>query len=375
MQIFEIELTTMGNVHIGNGVKISKYEYVYDNVSRQYKIVDIRNLFKYAIEHNKANEYFEFISKATKNTRNKDWNLYQFLEKNFSNAKFIVDSFCLYKIDCCDSGRFEDIDCFIKDKMTNKPYIPGSSIKGIIANALYFDLAKRLEQTGDVFDDKSQVGDIIENVLKCVLRGIFVSDSELIDIDKLSVDKVYYFNASKNKFTELPQKYEVLKKGTKAKCTITIDTRKMIYEKGQEGQNDNAKKVIEFTNNVIDFIVKNISINYLSNILKSYYNLYYKYYLSKFSCKDKFAIENVEDDAVKIYVGAKTGFPNKTIYYQIYKEQAYERVFKILKERFSKTTPIKPSASVFPVCLKTAKIGGQYCEMGAVKLKFKEVQM
>ncbi|MBQ8749180.1 MAG: type III-A CRISPR-associated RAMP protein Csm5 [Clostridia bacterium] len=366
MQVYEIELEVLSNIHIGNGTKIAKYEYVYDDKQKLYKILDTKKLFDYLVDINKAEDYISFVGGLANNRSNADSNLLFFFTKNVKNYKYILDDYMIYQADnYSNDERLEDIECFIKDKLTNKPYIPGSSLKGALRNAILYsllELAKKLNELKNVDYLKNE---IIARTLKQIMKGISVADSNLIDNASLCVSKIQYLKLNKDQIKSLNQKYEMLKAGTKTKFVMTIDEDKMVDD---EGQNDELFNVF----------LKNFNINFLAKILNNYNLLYEKYYASKFNdgkINNYVNLTKAKDGCSKIYLGAKTGFPNKTIYYQYYKDKAGREVSRIIQENFrnSKTTLNNIDKGISPICLKTVTSNYGLNDMGAVQLSFKEI--
>ena len=385
MQKFKIELKTLGNIHIGNGQEISKFEYVYDNDKKEYKIIDTKKLFAYAVQNNKIESYLNFVSQMK--TNNSDWNLSNFIMNNFRNGKLLIDEFTIYKLkNTSGDSKIEDIKCFVKDKLTNKPYIPGSTLKGIISNVifnclteLYFSI-KNIEEknTNKLFclttNEKKRLKIIekdskkaIDNVLKKVMACINISDSELIDTTNLCVSKIQYLNGVKNTYKSLNQKYEMIQKNTTIEVIIKYDNEKLSLIPSQNEHNQPLTDEEKLYNK----FVKSFNLNMLTTLIELYYKPYKKYYLSKFYQENLEILEKEKNSAI-IYIGAKTGFPTKTIYYQIDKEQAYKKTYTILVDSFSKVKK-DDIKKISPICLKTTLIDGKLYETGAVQISFKVI--
>ena len=376
MKTYEVELSVLSNVHIGCNEKISKYEYVFNPKHKEVKVIDIRKVLAYVIENNKKDEYFNFISNISEKKNNSDWGLANFLEKNFSNSEELIEKNTVYNLeDCSEDYRLDDIDCFIKDKNTNMPYIPGSSLKGVISNAVYYYLTKFLIKSFNIYDiysdeNKSNIK-TLDKVLKKIMQCFSVSDSELIGVDKLCVSKVYYFNVIRNRIKSLNQKYEMLKKGATTKHILKIDNERLYLNPFDDIREKSEKELY-------DTFIKKFTIEFLLKIIKSYNEMYQKFYLSKFleyKNENPINVEDVQPNAVRIFVGAKTGFPNKTIYCQVYEEQAGHKIFNVLKEKFARTVKYDNIRHISPACLKVVKTGAEYYEMGAVQMKIKELNL
>lgn len=335
MKNYKVELKVLSAIHIGSGsyFDISKCDYIRLPNQNKIIIIDEKKLFSILCDMCLEEQYFMFIE----NPNIKKNNLYDFLmsQRGFSNGVCmkLIEEVKKYELDFYED-KFYGIKTFVKDKMSGKVYIPGSTIKGMISTAL---LTNEILKNINTPDDLK----LAQEQTKKIMSKISISDSSLIDLDNLFVSKVIY--TSPRNCKSLNQYYEMLKPGTTTSFNLTI--------------NINDEGIIQK----------------IKNILNNYCLRYEKFYAESFS--NSIRITKPEENAVKCYIGAKTGFPTKTFYYQKYQQTAPQKVAKILDSAFKKLAGkhinIKGKS---PSCIKCVKINDEIVENGAVQLKFEQLR-
>lgn len=346
MASYKVELTVLSSVHIGAGAEtdIIKCDYIKRPNEDKITIINEKELFAY-LEGMKLGElYVDFVE-------GNRGDLYTFLTQNcrlnVSVCNNLINKVKKYEIDCY-ANNFRNIKAFIKDKITGKPYIPGSSIKGMLATAIqaYKEKNHRLE-TYTTWESYNSKPYNVKDELKEIMRTVSVSDSSLIDLDNLYVTDIRYAHPSKVIKSKIPQYYEMLYENT----TVT------------------------FNLNLQDESV--ISINEIKEMLKDYCNAYEKYYANVFSFNNPtMEIVNADKDAIKCYLGAKTGFPTKSTYYQVNPITAPEEIISILDKAFkARKGKHFNEKGKSPACLKCVEFNtNEYLENGAIQLKFRKME-
>ncbi|NLL80843.1 MAG: type III-A CRISPR-associated RAMP protein Csm5 [Tissierellia bacterium] len=129
----------------GEDSRINRSQYIYDSSNNLLKIVDERKLAKFLGKRNLLGLYYDYVTGLNDNTieeENKNENsinLGQWYNSISSTEKFNgdIDECIKYTIDVSNikKNQLNDVVCFIKN-IQGQPYIPGSSIKGSITNAL-----------------------------------------------------------------------------------------------------------------------------------------------------------------------------------------------------------------------------------------------
>lgn len=143
---YKVRLEVMGPVHIGSGVTLEKSEYIYNK--NMIYVLDPVKMFDYMRKTNLLGEYEkEIMSGAGSNmtffVRNKEIPVSEY--KNWASYS--------YRIDEEVNVKNMQINTCIKDAY-NMPYIPGSSLKGCIRNAVL--------NTTLIEKEKSRLADDIE---------------------------------------------------------------------------------------------------------------------------------------------------------------------------------------------------------------------
>lgn len=345
---YRVNLKVLSAISIGYGREYLKFEYIKDG--NKITFIDEKKLFDKLCQYKLQDEYLDFIEKSSRQERNSDSSLYKFL-KDRAYRRFDVDSLIeevkLYSIQC-NYDKLANVKCFIKDKVTNKCYIPGSTIKGMLRTAL--DQSEKLQKYSND-----------------IMREISVSDSSLISNDNLQILDTYYYNISKGieKSKPLNQYNEFLKKDTECSFDITVDKKIIVFD-----NDENKKKSCSG-----DVIINNLFL-----LIRRYFEQYKNYYLQYYEneANGKLKVLNQKESAYICFIGQKCGFPNKTIYYQKYKLDAGEKISKKLKvnSRNGKTVAdnYDKKFRLSPVCLKIVDQDNKWYPCGAVELTYKKVE-
>ncbi|MBQ9030235.1 MAG: type III-A CRISPR-associated RAMP protein Csm5 [Parasporobacterium sp.] len=287
---------------------------------------------------------------------------------NWLRAERITDSQILkwkkYELDMGDTiqekGRPLQILAFIKDPYGN-PYIPGSSLKGMLRTILlYWEISNNPQRFQGIKTDirrelngndrikrntflskeekkiEAEVFNILDRSNKKTdmvndhLSGLIVSDSLPLSVEDLALcQKVEYHVDAK--MSSLNILRECLKPGTQIRFTLSIDTTKCKYS-----ANDIVKAVALFAED------------------------YYRLFINKF----RFAEKPGKDS---VWLGGGTGFFTKTVMYSLFKENAVSAV----QNMFEKTVNQKShghrfdyKSGVSPHILKMTKYKGEFYHFG-----------
>lgn len=148
---YHVTLKTIGPVFVGSGKELSKKEYLFlddlkstNNRSRFYYgnqgqrlsklgILDINGFYEHIIRRGRGKQFEEFLLTDSRRTDFKQW-----IESNGIRESEVLP-YLRYELDCSESiiQRRADVhimEC-IKDPY-GKPYIPGSSLKGMLRTIL-----------------------------------------------------------------------------------------------------------------------------------------------------------------------------------------------------------------------------------------------
>lgn len=165
------EIKFLTPVHIGTGIVLTKKNY--DN-QKNIRVKIGEN------SPSESNEDIEF----------KEALIYEKILKEIENNKcFSEEKQEMYKIKICKGTSYEN-KINEQIKTLNEPYIPGSSIKGMIINCLKYKLNK-LKKTSSLVDD--EIKKIIKNLSKVITcNDIVISEDESLKL--FNINRIYLKN-------------------------------------------------------------------------------------------------------------------------------------------------------------------------------------
>ena len=147
-------ITVETPVHIGDGRIVNKKDYIYDGAHKQVQIIDIPKLYMQLSPT--LQEKFEYFYSGDRS------DLQGWLKSNLNwSNKSQYENFIKYSmtsgtsIAVKDRGGYKlcEISSFIKDPY-NRPYVPGSSIKGVLRSAI---LSQVLHENGEDYRDEIEI--------------------------------------------------------------------------------------------------------------------------------------------------------------------------------------------------------------------------
>lgn len=254
---YKLDLTVSGLVHIGNGSAYGKKDYF--RSGRKIAILDVRE-FAAGLSEGQMACYVSFLER--------DANLQDFLETD-ATLMALAEKSVAYKIDSPlatarrGSVQYHDVFEFVKDAYGN-PYVPGSSVKGMLRTALLSYLLLENPDDYKPFFDRDVVrnsrrgnpdrgivrkalwrerpDELDPSIVNDIMRYVSVSDSEPLSTgdlvfakkyDKFSVDddashKLNMGNISDDAYyegNELSIYRECLRPNTRFSVSLDIDDR------------------------------------------------------------------------------------------------------------------------------------------------------
>ncbi len=334
MTNYSIILEVITPVHIGNGNKITKKDYVLEgNYANIYDPIKLHSVL--------GEKYEEFLMSTN--------SLTDYIQYNrIANIKDALE----YSVFCGTTGirKSDGIVEFIKDSY-GCPYIPGSSLKGAIRTTVLSSIIKENEfkkfsrfATTPIEDnrtreiEKEAFGEIKDSVFK----HMRISDSEPLSTSDLILCKKIDVFQDGNSNNKLNLCRESLKPGTKIKFSLTID----------EVFNNQGKQEIWNKDKIM-------------NAIKTFVKQYREVYLRKFQ---SFASEKYGDNI--IYLGAGTGFLTKTINYSLYDSRSLGEIAYYLDRKFKRHNHKKDiKLGVSPRAMKCTKVKDNIVEMGICRIR------
>ena len=276
---YRLTLTAEGPVHIGTGKKFGKFDYFSHNDG--IAVLDAPK-FVGALNAEQVERYCQFLEGADSKT-----GLQSLLDDDpalrAAAAKAIA-----YEVDVrlakSRSGTYQYLDVAecIKD-VQGRPYVPGSSIKGMLRTALLASVVMSDRQAYRGFVDERAVTSADKNadsrldkrvfwrecpdcddesVVNDIMRYISVSDSEPLSVSDIVFAKKYdkfcrsdngrhkkamgkISNAAYYEGNELNIYREVLRPGTRIVASLDIDERVDAYLTGQNLDAEGLAKVLQ----------------------------------------------------------------------------------------------------------------------------------
>lgn len=368
---YELKLTALSPIHIGDGSKIGKKEYFYDRGSKQVIIPDAGKMFADIRKLGREKSFEDFM------LNDKNGELMQWFNEQRLNPRYL-NAWNKYSLDPGDAfieisrqgkkSRPRDISVFIKDPY-GMPYIPGSSLKGMIRSALiallvrrgivrYGNVLHKLESTAlynTSFKTRSKTflssetnalesavlntldrQEKASNAVNSVMSGLIVSDSKPVLATDLALCQKVDLKINGDRVV-LPILREALKPDTMLEFDITIDT-----------------KIFPYT---IDDIMEALDI-----FNDSCYEYFYKHF------------GRGSQSSGTVWLGGGVGFLSKTILYQVYGRNGLKLTDAVFKNTIGRnyhihkhSTDIKNGVS--PHVCKCTYYHGRLYDMGMGKIE------
>lgn len=368
----QAELIVLTPVHVGNGAKLNKKEYIFQRNTGRVHVMDIQKMYAGLSRKGLQRRFTEYYLQP------KSPDLDRWLRENGVGTTDYKNwiSYSMEGGGClADRGRRTEILPFQKDAY-GCPYIPGTTIKGMLRSILLsYELSKdeskgrnlredlpriarndtgnrtrflSREQKGleqEVFytlnrkDEKGKPVRASDAVNDC-LSGLIVSDSEPLKTSDLVLGQKLdqRINGEINK---LPILRECLKPGCIIRFTLTIDEALCRY-----------------------------SIADIEEAINYFGDMQYEMFISRFANTDR-------PRPGTVWIGGGTGFVSKTVVYPLV---GYKLGVMTTMEVFKKT--LSPKArnehkhdrdnreGISPHMIKCTEYDGRVYQMGMCQLKF-----
>lgn len=311
LEVYRCRLTTLGPVFIGKGSELSKKEYLFLNNKKTVGIIDIEKFYTIVARKGAAHRFEQYMM----NPRDK-MNLGQWMKaEKISWAE--VDSCLKYTIDSGDTviqrGTPIQIAECLKDPY-GFPYIPGSSIKGILRTVL---LARRIAEESERFrNDKNEIIRTIKSTHGKVRRTSFLQG------ESRAVEQTAFYQLRRNEKRKGDAVNDEVS-GLIVSDSIPLRIKDMVLCQKIEYQVDGTEKrlnllrecikpgiTLEFTI-TIEKDICSIRKEEIMQGMKIFNKMYYENFLQAFSGAKR-PVPN------QIYLGGGTGFVSKTVVYPLF---------------------------------------------------------
>lgn len=389
---YRVTITALSPIHIGMGQMIGKKEYIYLERSNKVIIPDIQKLYSAVRRKGLERQFQQYMFSFGKNNKG-DVSLGEWLKRQgYSNLDY--KDWALYQLDAGDAliknngGREKTkrIHAFIKDAY-GKPYVPGSSIKGMLRTALLAweidqvnkqhsgrydkiaqEIKNRVSSRTKGYHQKNNNGKKDKDCLKeetCQLEqqilytlqrdqedqtnavndklsGIRVSDSDALDVSKLTLcQKVDYSITKKENSVNTVR--ESLIPGTKICFDLEIDTSIDTY-----------------------------SIEDIIAAINCYQKICNEHFYAKFH---RGTTQNRQKNIV--WLGGGCGFATKTVLYALYEKEAVRVIDNIYQLTLGEIYRVHRhdkdvEQGVAPHICKCTKYHGELYDMGMARFEYEE---
>ena len=374
LERIEMTLRNLAPVFIGSGESLTKKEYIFSPQKQLIYFLDFPKFIQFMKSRGLLAKFERFLTQP----RNND--LRVFLEENGVGEKDYL-TFSSYSIEAGEAARipnFREVLTFLKGP-DGLPYIPGSSLKGVIRTALLAKLVK----TGDWERNRAEIEteannyrssrfyltresnfleqkafyklgitnprnqQVLRQPVNDLMRGIQISDSAPLGWESLTlVGK--YDRKPKGDVKALPIFRECLIPGSEANVVLTLELP-LLKKAG-------------------------IDLDYIEDALHSFANEHYANFEQYFQEQPEDAAIAAED-GVDLILGGGAGYVSKTINYNLFpnRTRSLPLVAKILSKQFPKHKHHTDVGAykVSPHTLKTTIYQGEAFQMGRCELIFK----
>lgn len=363
---YQITLETVGPVFIGSGNKLSKKSYIFSD-KNHIEMVDLEKMYQFLKNKGLESKYEQYLM-SRDTMKLGDW-----LKRNRIDIPDIRK--CIkYEIECGDVIGVESRDMEIQEHIKDPygmPYIPGSSIKGMLRtilliydilensqkyqkakNNLSYDIGKQQRRTIYLSKNMKEIETIsfnklnrdekkVGNAVNDIMAGGIVSDSASIDIKDLVLCKKIERHPDGREHS-INIMRECIKPGTQINFTLTVDES-----------------------------ICNIDEQIIYEAIKKYTECYNDCFIASFK-----GAEYLQDDYV--ILGGGSGFASKTIEYSMYgKKDGVKCIRDILlntvkREKNGNHKNYKDAAlGVSPHIIKYTSCYGKQMQMGVCKMIIK----
>lgn len=358
-KVYDIVLSTVGPVHIGNSISRSKLQYVHDYHEKTVYIPDDVAMMTWIIKKGKSDSFEQFFM-------GRNGNLFEWMKQNNllkEYKQYMAYAFSTDSLKLSRNVSLNDISETVKTA-DHQPYIPGSSLKGALRTALFAKacrpirmdhphkanfLRKPLRSRQDVTSLsregrrlEREIFQESENATRSIMKNILISDSDPVSAKNLILaQKVDSFRD--NGENSISNFREAIRPDTKIRFQMTL---KEDFEGG-------IQRIIE----AIEYFYSEINYNFLQHL------------------------DVEERQGNWLYIGGGSGYVSKTVTYPLLEDygeskdgySGLEVVSNILDINFIKHKHRDDvDKGVSPRALKTTYVNGKRYEMGLCTIEFKE---
>lgn len=366
-EYYTITLTAKSPIFVGDGSQLSKKEYIFDGKTKKVIIPKFDKLYQEIQRRGLENQFQEYMLNNRKVTLG-EW----LLHNRFSEGDYA--KWTKYELDCgdaiIDKGKTLEVRTFTKD-VYGKPYIPGSSLKGMFRTLL---LAHDIDADLNKYNRMSH--SISYNSKQRANRKYYLSD----DIRDVEVERFHLLEKDKknrSKMTNDIMSSVIVSDSVPLNITDLVLCQKIDVHTDGNSKKINLLRECLKPETEIQFELKidketGITEQLIIDAVKSFGDMYYNVYLNKFG------IDRPKNNVV--WIGGGTGFITKTIIYSMFpKEQGVKVADDILKCTLSEKIYDKHKHSmnlrkgIAPHVVKMTRYKGKLYQMGMAEVKVDKI--
>ncbi len=366
LKVYRAQLTVLGPVFIGNGAELSKKEYIFLNGRKTAGIIDMKKFYSLVSKKGLRRQFEDFMLDSRSRLSLGNW----IREYEIRNQE--VKSCLDYVIDSGDTviqrGTPVHIMECIKDPY-GMPYIPGSSIKGMLRTVLL---------NGGIAPSPEEFLRARESVIRTVENPPFkINRKQFLAAERNMVEETQFYTLTRNEKRRGDAVNDMLA-GMIVSDSEPLEMKDMVLCQKIERHTDGTEKRMNLLRECIrpgtkihfDITMeRNICPVQKENILSSierFNEVYYDCFLSKFRGMDR-------PLSGQVYLGGGAGFVSKTFIYPLLGERQGLKttmgIFQATKVPREHKHNRDLEYGVSPHIVKCTRYQGQCLEMGKCRLE------
>lgn len=367
LEVYQAQLTVLSPVFIGNGNELSKKEYLFLNGRTTAGIIDVQAFYRMISQKGLKERFEMFMLDTRPRTNLNDW-----IRENGLNAHEVKK--CLkYTIDSGDTviqrGTPVHIMECIKDPY-GMPYVPGSSIKGMLRTILL---------NGEIIRNPERFREGKRALLHAVENAPYkVNRSQFLQKEKKMIEETRFYSLHRNEKRRDDAVNDELS-GMIISDSEALERKDLVLCQKIERHTDGTEKKLNLLRECIRpgtkikfhiTIEKDTCTVRREDILKSielFNEVYYNCFLKAFQGIDY-------PKTGQVYLGGGTGFVSKTLIYPLLgKKEGLTTAVKIFQHTKVPQEHKHHKDAAYgasPHIVKCTNYQGQSMQMGCCKLEF-----
>lgn len=360
LKTYQMKLVTLGPVYIGNGHEFGKKEYVFLDSDR-IGIIDIEKLYSFMRKKGLSRDFENYVLKDRR-TDPKHWMLEHHirLDEMEQCMKYVLEK----GDSVVERGTRIQVLEFVKDPF-GKPYVPGSSIKGMLRTILL---------GGDILKESTKYQQEKESIERNISWQ--KNRTQYLKTDEANLENRFYHTLHRSRNANDVVNDQMA--GIRVSDSKTLDAGDLIlcqkldkHVDGKEGKLNVFRECIRPGTEIsftltIDESLTNITEKDIMDAVQLFSEEYYEKFRKFFSGTDR-PIEN------EVYLGGGCGYFSKTVLHALYKGKKYipptQKVFENTDVRREHQHEKDMEYGVAPHMLKCTRYQGKLYEMGKCRLE------